>query len=98
MDAPEAHRKSVWIKAEAKAILLAGQWSKVRLAIDGGGASKLYSKATGRAIQRGGPAIVVEKRDEMLEMLGDYRTFVVLGARDESLADLAKAIAERLKK
>jgi len=47
-------------------------------------------------IQRGGPAIVVEEREMILEMLGGYRTFVVFGARDESLSALAQEIAGRL--
>jgi len=47
---------------------------------------------------RGGPAYVVKERDEIMGMLDEFRTYVVFGARDESLADLAGEIAERLKK
>jgi len=47
---------------------------------------------------RGGSAYVVEERKEIMGMLDKYRTYVVFGARDESLADLARGIAERLKK
>ncbi|GBE40594.1 UDP-N-acetylmuramate--L-alanine ligase [bacterium BMS3Bbin09] len=41
-------------------------------------------------------AFVIEDRKETMGMLDEYRTFVVFGARDESLADLAREIAERL--
>jgi len=49
-------------------------------------------KARNRAVE------VVEDRSEIMRMLDEYRTYVVFGARDGSLADLAGEIAERLTK
>jgi len=48
--------------------------------------------------ERSRSAIVVNDRNEIMGMLDKFRTYVVFGARDESLAALAAEIAERLKK
>ncbi|MBL7032099.1 MAG: hypothetical protein ISR97_02830 [Nitrospira sp.] len=47
---------------------------------------------------RGGSAYVVKDRSEIMGMFDEFRTYVVFGARDESLADLAREIAEKLTK
>lgn len=47
---------------------------------------------------RGRSAEVVDDRGKIMKRLDEFRTYVVFGARDESLADLAGEIAERLKK
>lgn len=39
---------------------------------------------------------VVEKREDILKMFHKYQTYVIFGARDETLSDLAKEIADRL--
>ena len=40
----------------------------------------------------------VEDRSKIMGMFDEFRTYVVFGARDESLADLAREIAEKLTK
>ncbi|MBI5633530.1 MAG: hypothetical protein HZA15_08650 [Nitrospirae bacterium] len=47
-------------------------------------------KASGR------DAIAVADRDSVFEALGEYNAYVVFGARDDTLSDLAGEIAERL--
>lgn len=47
-------------------------------------------KAAGR------DAIAFPYRDTVFEVLGDYNAYVVFGARDDTLSDLARSIAERL--
>jgi UDP-N-acetylmuramate--alanine ligase len=39
---------------------------------------------------------VVQKREDILQRVHDYKTYVVFGARDETLSDLAKEIAGAL--
>ncbi|MGB9715021.1 MAG: UDP-N-acetylmuramate--L-alanine ligase [Thermodesulfovibrionales bacterium] len=49
-------------------------------------------KAKGKSVE------VIEKRDEILKNLGRWNTYVVFGARDETLSDFAKTIAQSLYK
>lgn len=46
--------------------------------------------------KRGKSAKTLQSRDEILNMTDTYKNFVVFGARDETLADLAKTIRDRL--
>jgi hypothetical protein len=39
---------------------------------------------------------VIQKREDILKRVNDYKTYVVFGARDETLSDLAKEIAGAL--
>jgi UDP-N-acetylmuramate--alanine ligase len=45
----------------------------------------------------GRDALAVEDRGNIFEVLGGYDAYVVFGARDDSLADLAETIAQRMK-
>jgi UDP-N-acetylmuramate--alanine ligase len=45
----------------------------------------------------GGRTVAVEDRSEILAMLGEYNTYVVLGARDDTLSGLAAEIASKLR-
>ena len=48
-------------------------------------------------IHSGGKSVeVIESREEIMERLADYKAFVIFGARDDTLADFARDIAERL--
>ena len=45
-------------------------------------------------IQANGKSVeVVESREDILRRLNEYRTYVIFGARDETLSDFAKEIA-----
>jgi UDP-N-acetylmuramate--alanine ligase len=49
-------------------------------------------------ISSGGKSVeVIESRDEIKERLGNFKSYVIFGARDETLADFARDIAEILK-
>jgi UDP-N-acetylmuramate--alanine ligase len=65
----------------------------------GGTASKdISSYDLAYEIGAGGRSVeVVEKRDALLKMLHEYQTYVVFGARDESLSDFAEQIASALR-
>ena len=48
-------------------------------------------------ISSGGKSVeVIESREEIKERLGDFKAYVIFGARDETLADFARDIAETL--
>jgi UDP-N-acetylmuramate--alanine ligase len=47
-------------------------------------------KANGKSVE------VIEERETILKMLHRWNTYVVFGARDETLSDFARAIAEIL--
>jgi UDP-N-acetylmuramate--alanine ligase len=49
-------------------------------------------KAKGKSVE------VIEKREAFLRMLHKWDTYVIFGARDETLSDFARAIAETLKR
>ncbi len=55
-----------------------------------------YDLADG--IKTGGRSVeVIEKRDDILRKLHEHKCYIVFGARDETLAGLAKQIAESIK-
>jgi UDP-N-acetylmuramate--alanine ligase len=52
-----------------------------------------------RGVRVGGRSVeVVVNRDDVLKKIGQFRAFVVFGARDDSLSGLASKIAEALKR
>jgi UDP-N-acetylmuramate--alanine ligase len=65
----------------------------------GGTASMdISSNDLASGISSGGKSVeVIESRDEIKERLNDYKSFVIFGARDDTLADLAREIADILK-
>ncbi len=65
----------------------------------GGTASKeISSRDLAVAIQaEGGSAEVIEDRGKILDLLRGWDSYVVFGARDDSLSDLAEDIADRLR-
>jgi UDP-N-acetylmuramate--alanine ligase len=46
--------------------------------------------------EKGGHAEAVEKREDILKRIQEFRSYVIFGARDETLSDLAREIAGRL--
>ena len=64
----------------------------------GGTASKdISSQDLADGIRAYGKSVeVLQKREDILQRVHDYKTYVVFGARDETLSDLAKAIAGAL--
>jgi UDP-N-acetylmuramate--alanine ligase len=64
-----------------------------------GGTAKrdISSDALAEGIRTKGKSVeVMEKRDMILERLDRFRTYIIFGARDESLAELAQKIADGL--
>jgi UDP-N-acetylmuramate--alanine ligase len=64
-----------------------------------GGTAKrdISSDALAEGIRTKGKSVeVMEKRDMILDRLDRFRTYVIFGARDESLAELAQKIADGL--
>ncbi|MBM4136609.1 MAG: hypothetical protein FJ241_07235 [Nitrospira sp.] len=64
----------------------------------GGTASRdISSYDLAEGIKAGGKSVeVVEKREDILKRLHEYQTYVIFGARDETLSDFANEMAERL--
>ncbi len=46
---------------------------------------------------RGKSVEVIEKRQDILKRLNEYQTYIIFGARDDSLADFAEEIANTIK-
>ncbi|MBA4373837.1 MAG: hypothetical protein C0402_13375 [Thermodesulfovibrio sp.] len=64
----------------------------------GGTAAKdISSEDIADAVRAAGRAADVLDRDAVMAALGDYESYVVLGARDDSLSDFAEKIAAALK-
>lgn len=65
----------------------------------GGTASRdISSNDLAEEIRAAGKSVeVVEKREDVLKRISEHYAYIVFGARDESLADFAEDIAERLK-
>lgn len=65
----------------------------------GGTASKdISSQDLADGIKAGGKSTeVIESREEVLSRINEYETYIVFGARDESLSDFAKEIADVFK-
>jgi hypothetical protein len=51
------------------------------------------SKTLGHVRESGENAFAVNSREELFSMPGDYVTYVVFGASDDSLSDLTEEIA-----
>jgi len=64
----------------------------------GGTASKdISSQDLADGIRAFGKSVeVIQKREDIIKRVHDYKTYVVFGARDETLSDLAEAIAGAL--
>ncbi len=64
----------------------------------GGTAAKdISSNDLVREIKSAGKSVeVVEKRTDILDRVNEYRTYVIFGARDETLAEFAKEISVKL--
>ncbi len=65
----------------------------------GGTASRdISSHDLANEIMAGGKSVeVIEKRQDILKRLHEYQTYIIFGARDESLADFAREIASTIK-
>ncbi|MBI5664772.1 MAG: hypothetical protein HZC49_06765 [Nitrospirae bacterium] len=65
----------------------------------GGTASKdISSRDLAHEIHAAGKSVeVIESREEVLSRVNEYETYIVFGARDESLSDFARAVADRLR-
>jgi UDP-N-acetylmuramate--alanine ligase len=65
----------------------------------GGTASRdISSHDLADGIRTGGKSVEVAERKAILERTQEWETYVVFGARDETLSGFAGAIAERLKR
>jgi UDP-N-acetylmuramate--alanine ligase len=65
----------------------------------GSTASDISSSVLSDGISKAGRSVeLVEDRDELLKRLDGFSTYVVFGARDETLSELAGRVAEKLKK
>ncbi len=64
----------------------------------GGTAAKdISSRDIAAAVKEAGrPASVMEEREGVFDLLGKWKSYVVFGARDDSLSDYAEEIASRL--
>jgi len=49
-------------------------------------------------VTRGKSAEVIEKRDDILNKVNEFKSFIIFGARDETLSNFAEKLAEVLKK
>lgn len=63
----------------------------------GTAARDISSKDIAGPVRASGRAADVLDRRAVIDTLGDHETYVVLGARDDSLSDFAEKIAEKLK-
>lgn len=58
---------------------------------------EISSSSLADEINEGGKsAEVIYKREDIIKMIYEYRTYIIFGARDESLSELAKQIASSL--
>jgi len=95
---PTRLMKKEYITAFAENLRAADHLILLPIYYVGGTASKAISSqdladgisACGKSVE------VVQKREDILRKVHDYKTYVVFGARDETLSDLAKEIAEAI--
>jgi UDP-N-acetylmuramate--alanine ligase len=95
---PTRMMKKEYITAFAENLRAADHLILLPIYYAGGTASKdISSRDLADGISAAGKSVeVVQKREDILQRVHDHKTYVVFGARDETLSDLAKEIAGAL--
>lgn len=93
--APTKMMKNEYIEAITRGLRDSDHLILLPIFYAGGTASKdISSHDLAEGIRAGGKsAEVAEKRDDVLKRVGEWKTYVIFGARDETLSDFAQDIA-----